>query len=82
MTQLDRTECLDHDPTHDTCSGPVEFHPTPPRGTTAWPRCQKHNIERWDRYERSDSIERYAESDVTPDWFDPSIAGERWDDDY
>lgn len=28
----------------------------------------------------SDSIARYADSDVPPDWFDPSIAGESWDD--
>ena len=32
-----------------------------------------------DRYENS--IERYADSDVPPDWFDPAAAGERWDDD-
>lgn len=28
-----------------------------------------------------DSIARYADSDVVPEWFDPTIAGERWDDD-
>lgn len=28
-----------------------------------------------------DSIARYADSDVEPGWFDPSYAGERWEDD-
>lgn len=28
-----------------------------------------------------DSISRYADSDVEPEWLDPGFAGERWDDD-
>ena len=30
----------------------------------------------------NDSIARWAHSDVAPSWFDPTAAGERWDDDY
>lgn len=33
---------------------------------------------------RLEGLERAREymSDVPPDWFDPTYAGERWDDDY
>jgi hypothetical protein len=31
---------------------------------------------------RENSIERWADSDVPPPWFDPTFAGERWEDDY
>jgi len=37
-------------------------------------------MRRLERYENS--IERYADSDVAPSWFDPSYAGERWNEDY
>lgn len=71
-------ECLD-DYGEGTCEGPVEFH-TVGSSLRAFPRCTKHYGERLDRYENS--LERYADSDVPPDWFDPAAAGERWDDDY
>ena len=32
--------------------------------------------------ESNDSLARWADSDLAPSWFDPSAAGERWDDDY
>jgi hypothetical protein len=68
---LDATECLDYDP--DTCSGPVDYR-------HSWPRCAFHGEKRLRDHENS--IERYADSDVAPSWFDPADAGERWDDDY
>lgn len=68
-------ECLEYG---DECHGPVELHSLD--GRRAWPRCDFHFERRYDRWENS--IERYADSDVAPSWFDPSIAGERWDDDY
>lgn len=40
------------------------------------PRCDKHWEIRLDSYENS--LERFADSDVEPDWFDPSYAGETW----
>lgn len=75
--EVERLECLDE---HlGKCEGPVGWH-TVGRSLKAWPRCERHAEERWERYE--DSIERYADSDVEPNWFDASYAGERWSDDY
>lgn len=62
----------------DDCSGPVEMHSLD--GLKYWPRCRFHFAERMRSYENS--IERYANSDVAPGWFDPTAAGERWDEDY
>jgi hypothetical protein len=71
----DDTGCID---AHDgSCRGPVGHHAVP--GGSAVPRCDRHFDLRLARWEGS--IERYADSDVVPDWFDPSYAGERWDDD-
>lgn len=71
----DPIECLD-DP--DFCRGDVEYRAVP--GGSAVPRCEGHFLTRLDRWENS--IERYADSDVAPAWFDPTACGERWDDDY
>lgn len=30
---------------------------------------------------RENSMEIYADSDLPPAWFDPTIAGERWSED-
>lgn len=73
---LEASNCLEYG---DDCRGPVEFH-TVGASLKAWPRCEYHAEQRMDRYENS--IEKYADSDIAPDWFDPTIAGERWDDDY
>ena len=73
---LEKSLCLEHGP---ECSGDVEFH-TIGTSLQAWPRCEHHAERRWERYENS--IEKYADSDVEPDWFDPTYAGERWSDDY
>jgi len=69
-------ECLDDH--NGNCHGKVERRAVP--GGSAVPRCVKHFSDRLDSYENS--IERYANSDVAPSWFDPGYAGERWDDDY
>ena len=68
-----QVECIE-DP--DYCEGTVEYRSVP--GGSPVPRCMAHFQARMDRYETS--IERYADSDVVPSWFDPSYAGERWDD--
>jgi hypothetical protein len=72
---FDADECLEYGP---DCSGPVELHWA--GGQRSWPRCTHHGEQRRERYENS--LERYADSDVVPDWFDPTYAGERWEDDY
>lgn len=72
----DPVECMD-DP--DTCEGAVGYHAVP--GGNAMPRCEAHWELRLTRWEESD-LERYADSDLAPSWFDPEACGERWDDDY
>jgi hypothetical protein len=74
---LDADECLEYH--KGDCSGPVDYHITG-SSLKAWPRCQHHAEQRWERYDQS--MERYADSDVVPEWFDPADAGERWEDDY
>lgn len=75
----DELKCLDrHD---DKCSGTVEMR-YPLSGTgRSFPRCDGHWAKRLKRQEEIN--ERYAPfSDVPPADFDPSIAGEHWDEDY
>lgn len=73
-------ECVDsYRPDHE-CRGEVAYFDPSGRGRGA-PRCDVSADERLARYE-GDSLERYADSDVAPDWFDPTYAGERWSDDY
>jgi hypothetical protein len=78
--ELDPEEELECMNGPEGCRGPVEWHSIDPGRQKAFPRCEAH----WDRRLRSreNSMELYADSDVAPSWFDPSIAGERWDDDY
>jgi hypothetical protein len=47
---------------------------------TMIPRCDLH----WDkRLQREEELrKRYPDSPIAPSWFDPTIAGERWNDDY
>ena len=42
--------------------------------------CQHHMSKslQWNQ----EMAERYPDSTTPPTWFDPTIAGERWDDDY
>jgi hypothetical protein len=72
----DADECLEYDP--DKCSGSVEYRWT--GGHQHWLRCEYHGDLRLEHYENS--MAKYADSDVAPDWFDPTYAGERWDSDY
>jgi len=68
-------ECLEQ---HDgKCKGPVNWHTTGSR-LKAFERCDWHQERRLDRY--ANSMERYADSQVPPSWFDPSHAGESWDE--
>jgi hypothetical protein len=74
-TTLEASRCLEYG---DDCAGDVEFHSVG-ASLKAWPRCEFHAEQRWEKYENS--IERYADSSVAPSWFDPGDAGESWDDD-
>lgn len=73
--------CLDrHDQENNPCSGAVEYR-MPLSGTgRSFPRCDGH----WDkRLRKQEEItRRYApDSDVPPAGFDPTYAGERWNED-
>ena len=69
----EQPECLE---ASEECRGPVEYQ-TVGRAERAWPRCAHHAELRERRHEQS--IERYADSDVPPAWFDPANAGESWE---
>ena len=69
-------ECLEAGP---DCSGPVEYR-MPLSGTgRAFPRCDAHWEKRLDTQEQIN--QRYPDSPIPPPGFDPSYAGERWDED-
>lgn len=71
---LQPNECLEYGTSR--CRGPVQYHRLP-RSESAWPRCDRHWGERYDRYERG--LERYAGTQgEPPSWFDPADAGETW----
>jgi len=57
----------------------VEYHLNHDRDDfKAFPRCEHHQALRLAQAERT----RELLSDVPPAWFDPSYAGERWDEEY
>jgi hypothetical protein len=69
--------CLDHG-RRTPCSGAVEYR-LPLSGTgRSFPRCERHWNERLDAQEEISS--RYPDSPLPPADFDPSYAGERWDE--
>jgi hypothetical protein len=62
----------------DDCRGPVDYHITPDRDDfKAFPRCEHHFQLRLESAQRN----REYLSPVPPKWFDPTYAGERWDED-
>lgn len=71
---LTADECLEFH--RGDCSGEVDYRAVP-NGTPV-PRCVKHFDDRLDRYQSDDSSEKYAYSDVRPDWFDEANVGEHW----
>lgn len=79
MTTVDeKVECLDG--REGGCEGAVEYR-YPLSGTgRSFPRCDKHWAARLDVQEGINR--RYPDSPFAPAGFDPSYAGERWDDDY
>lgn len=73
-------DCLDwHGDEAGGCDGPVEYRMPLSSSGRAFPRCESH----WqDRLKRQEEInERYPDSPIAPSWFDPSAAGERWNED-
>lgn len=66
-------ECLEYS---DDCKGPVDYHAI--GNGRAFPRCAHHWSRRLDA--RATSMEAYAEVLNPPSWFDPTYAGESWDE--
>lgn len=62
----------------DECIGDPELCRGPVIMFYGYPRCAYHVEQR----ARTEEIARQYDSDCVPSWFDPSYAGERWEDDY
>ncbi|WP_145500848.1 hypothetical protein [Streptomyces sp. CFMR 7] len=71
-------ECLDRH--EQNCTGPVERYESLSGTGTMITRCRVHREKALKRHEEIQ--ERYPDSSVAPSWFDPAVAGERWDDNY
>ena len=76
-------DCFEHDNTAD-CAGEVFERMALSGSGMAYPRCDKGYDEYVERTQPAlDRVrERYPDSPFAPSWFDPTFAGERWDDDY
>jgi hypothetical protein len=71
--------CLDHHSDSTPCQGPVEYRFALSGTGRSFPRCDHHWAERLERQAGIDR--RYPDSPMPPSDFDPTYAGERWDDD-
>lgn len=60
------------------CQGEVSQHPSLAGTGTLIARCDRH----YEKYVEADQELRavYPDSPIAPSWFDPTYAGERWDD--
>ena len=74
---MSQPKCLD-DYGDGDCQGPVEYRYPLSSSNRAFPRCDYHWALRVEAQQRID--ERYPHN--APSDFDPSYAGERWDEDY
>lgn len=70
------TRCLDEGRGH--CEGQVEYRLALSATGRSFPRCERHWNERLDAQE--EHARRYPDSDLPPADFDPSYAGERWNE--
>jgi hypothetical protein len=73
--ECEHAKCMFHDSERESpkCEGPIEIHKNNAR-------CRFHSNKYWDDINQ---INRdYPDTNIPPDWFDPTLAGERWDDDY
>lgn len=62
----------------ELCAGHVEYRMALSKTGVSYPRCEAH----WGaRLDTEDRLRRdYPDSPIAPAWFDPSYAGESWDD--
>ncbi len=74
----EQLSCL-RDHGEGTCRGAVTERPSFAGTGTPIPECEYHMA---DSYEKDEAHrEVYPDSPNPPGWFDPTAAGERWDDD-
>lgn len=68
----------------DECAGEIISRFALSGSGIAYPRCDFHYDEYVERVQPAiDAVnERYPDSSQPPAWFDPTYAGECWDDDY
>lgn len=78
---MDYHDCLDGP---EGCEGEVFERLTRSGSGMRFPRCEKHYAEYAVEMDakHAETRRRYPDTDCPPSWFDPSYAGERWDDDY
>ena len=74
-SDCDLTNCWHNDDPREkeNCEGQIETHKNKAR-------CKFHADKYWDDVNQINHD--YPDSDIPPSWFDPTLAGERWDDDY
>ena len=72
--------CLDGP---DGCNGEVHEYLALSGSGMRWPRCESHYQAYVKRTQpKIDAVrERYPDTDTPPKWFDPTYAGERWNED-
>jgi hypothetical protein len=88
--KMNAQECIDFMPADpidyhpDTCEGDVFYHSALSGSGLRYARCEKHFDEYVERVQpKLDEIaERYPDTELAPSWFDPTYAGESWNDDY
>ncbi|AEF57296.1 hypothetical protein PBI_WINKY_128 [Mycobacterium phage Winky] len=78
-------DCVDHNHTDElgACEGVVSLYASLSGSGESYPRCERHYRLYVERVQpQIDAIRRdYPDTDQPPDWFDPTYAGERWNED-
>ncbi|AEK07141.1 hypothetical protein JOEDIRT_122 [Mycobacterium phage JoeDirt] len=65
------------------CAGDVFMYEALSGSGERYPRCERHYAEYYARVwpKMEETRKRYPDTDTPPDWFDPTYAGERWNED-
>jgi hypothetical protein len=76
-------DCIEHDDPRD-CVGEVSYYEALSGSGISYHRCEAGYEDYLNRLlpQLKDISERYPDSPTPPEWFDPSYAGESWDEDY
>jgi hypothetical protein len=74
-------DCLEHDNPAD-CVGPINEYPALSGSGSAYPRCERGYAEYVERVQpQIDAArDRYPDTPTPPSWFDPTYAGESWNE--